>query len=71
MDALYHDSDPFDDTPRTVACFDREADPERMYYALAEVGLEPSESGGGFFVFDRHLTEAEFALVNKAETLAI
>ena len=46
-----------------------DTDPERMYCALAEVGLTPWESGGGWLGWDRNLTQDEYDLVVKAEKL--
>ena len=53
-----------------VYCTADETDLERMHMALAEVGLEPTRGGGGWVGWDRELTDAEVALVIKAELVA-
>ena len=49
---------------------EHDTDLEIMYYALAEVGLTPTDGGGGWYGWDRWLTQAEYDLVVKAESLA-
>lgn len=60
-----------EDDHRSYWCSVDEADLEIMYYALAEVGLTPDKGGGGWFGWDRELTDAEFALVLRAEELSV
>lgn len=48
---------------------ERGTDIERMYIALAEVGLTPTENGGGWLGWDRELTQDEYDIVVKAERL--
>lgn len=49
---------------------EHDTDQERMYVALAEVGLTPTTGGGGWLGWDRPLTQAEYDFVVKAEQLA-
>lgn len=59
----------YSDNPGEVYLTERDTDIERMYYALAEVGLTPDENGGGWMSWDRALTQNEYDLVAKAERL--
>jgi len=54
------------DGDETTWCFPCEIDAERLYNALAEVGLEPTESGGGWFGWDRELTTDEIRMTRRA-----
>lgn len=47
-----------------------DTDLERMHMALAEVGLEPTDGGGGWVGWDRRLKQEEYDLVVKAEQLS-
>lgn len=51
-------------------CHDPEVDQERIWMALAEVGLEPDESGGGWIGWTTELTPEERRQVEKAERLS-